>query len=134
MTIYEFFRNDRFAALAGVELSDVRPGYARATMTVTPDHLNAGGTVQGGAIFTLADLAFAAAVNAYGNLAVSIQSSIYFHRGLSSGVLAAEAKAIKVGASIASFEATVTDEAGETVATFVASAYRKDVTLPFAKP
>lgn len=39
----EFFRADRFAANAGVELLEVKPGYAKAQMLVTEAHLNAGG-------------------------------------------------------------------------------------------
>ena len=53
----EFFKSDRFAANAGVELLEVKPGYAKARMLVTEEHLNAGGVCQGGALFTLADLA-----------------------------------------------------------------------------
>ena len=63
MTFKEFFKGDRFAVLAGCELLEVGNGTARARMLVTRDHLNGGGTCQGGALFTLADLAFAAAVN-----------------------------------------------------------------------
>ena len=61
MTLKEFFKGDRFAVLAGCELTEIREGYARATMTVEERHLNGGDVCQGGAIFTLADLAFAAA-------------------------------------------------------------------------
>ena len=54
MTLSELLQNDRFAREAGVELLDIRPGYAKARMEVTPRHLNAAGVCQGGAIFTLA--------------------------------------------------------------------------------
>ena len=40
MTLKDFFKKDRFAALAGVELLEVRQGYAKARMLVTPEHLN----------------------------------------------------------------------------------------------
>ncbi len=132
MDIYEFFKNDRYAALSGVELLEAREGYARASMEVRDHHLNAGNSIQGGAVFTLADLAFAAAVNAYGNLAVSTQTSIYYHKGVNSGTIYAEAKVIKAGRSLADFEVIVTDEEGARVATFIASAFRRDIPLPFA--
>jgi len=90
------------------------------------------GTVQGGAIFTLADLAFAAAVNACGRAAVSIQTSIWFHKGVGEGTLFAEAKAIKTGRNVATFNVDVTTGDGQSIATFVATAYRKDILLPFA--
>lgn len=61
MTLKEILNtNDRFAVLSGVQLVEVREGYVKAQMTVTQNHLNAGGVCQGGALFTLGDLAFAA--------------------------------------------------------------------------
>ena len=63
MDAKEFFKLDRFATEAGIELTDIKPGYGKARMIVEPRHLNAGNTTQGGAIFTLADLALAAAAN-----------------------------------------------------------------------
>ena len=66
MTIKDFFKSDRFARQAGVELVEAGPGYAKARMRITPGHLNAGGVCQGGAIFTLADFAFGVACNTGG--------------------------------------------------------------------
>ncbi len=56
MDYIEFFKNDRFATEAGITLSEVRPGYAKAKLKINEHHLNAGNVVQGGALFTLADL------------------------------------------------------------------------------
>ena len=61
MDYIDFFKNDRFAMEAGIKLTEVRPGYAKAELKVNEHHLNAGNVVQGGALFTLADLAIAAA-------------------------------------------------------------------------
>ena len=133
MDVYEYFSNDRYATLTGIELVEAREGYARASMEIGERHLNSAGTVQGGAIFTLADLAFAAAVNAYGRAAVSIQTSIWFHKGVSEGTLVAEAREIKTGRNIATFNVEVTTGDGQSVATFVAAAFRKDAALPFAE-
>ena len=72
----EFFKADRFATQAGVELLEVKPGYAKARMLVTPEHLNAGGVCQGGALFTLADLAFAAVANSHKLLTLSISAKV----------------------------------------------------------
>jgi acyl-CoA thioesterase len=58
--IRAFFAADRFASRqAGVVIDAVTEETVQCSMTITEQHLNAGGTVQGGAIFTLADLAFA---------------------------------------------------------------------------
>ena len=65
MTAQEFFKNDLFATNAGVELIEIREGYSKAKLEIKPEHLNAGQRTQGGAIFTLADLALAAAANSH---------------------------------------------------------------------
>ena len=71
MTPQEFFKKDLFAENAGVVLLEVREGYSKAKLEIKPEHLNAGARTQGGAIFTLADLALAAAANSHGTLAFS---------------------------------------------------------------
>ena len=53
-------RTDRFAANAGCQITEVDEHHAVAEMTVTAEHLNGGHVCQGGALFTLADLAIAA--------------------------------------------------------------------------
>lgn len=85
MTINEFLQGDKFALLAGVELLETGNGYAKARMEIKPEHLNGGGVCQGGAIFTLADLAFAAATNSHARLTLSITSSINFFKAESKG-------------------------------------------------
>ena len=76
--IVRCLQNDRFAARNDIELLEVGPGFARAKMTVHPHHWNGVGTVQGGAIFTLADFAFAAASNSHGTVAVAVNVNISF--------------------------------------------------------
>ena len=76
---------DAFARLTGCGSSGVGPGHAVAEMILAPHHLNGAQTVHGGALFTLADFAFAAAVNAGGQLALSINASIAYHRGAVAG-------------------------------------------------
>jgi len=133
MTIKEFFKADRYAASSGIELLEAEPGRAKTRMEIREMHLNAGNVVQGGAIFTLADFAFAAAVNAYGNLAMSIETSIRYFRGVGSGILFAEAQMVHNHKRLATFEVRVTNEADELIALFTATAYRKDVPLLFSK-
>jgi acyl-CoA thioesterase len=129
--IKEFFKNDKYAAFSGIELLEVEQGRAKAKMPVREMHLNAGNVVQGGAIFTLADVAFAAAVNAYGNLAMSVETSIRYFKGVESGTLFAEAKVVHLHRKLATFETTVTNQNEELIALFTATAYRKDIPFPF---
>ncbi|MDR0542960.1 MAG: PaaI family thioesterase [Dysgonamonadaceae bacterium] len=131
ITLQEFFKNDRYAVFSGIELLEVKPGWAKTKMEIRDMHLNAGNVVQGGAIFTLADLAFAASVNAYGNLAVSVETSIRYFKGVGSGTLFAESNILHFHKKLATFEVKVTNENSELVALFTATAYRKDIPLPF---
>ena len=85
MTPQDFFKNDLFAENTGVVLLEVRKGYSKAKLEIKPEHLNAGARTQGGAIFTLADLALAAAANSHGTLAFSLSSSITFLRASGPG-------------------------------------------------
>ena len=75
MTPQEFFKKDRFADNVGVELIEIKEGYGKARLVITEEHLNAGNRTQGGALFTLADLALAAAANSHGTLAFSLSSN-----------------------------------------------------------
>ena len=61
-------RKDRFAVHAGCRITEVDERHAVAVMTVTEAHLNGGDVCQGGALFTLADLAIAALMNHGGQI------------------------------------------------------------------
>ncbi|MGA2258345.1 MAG: PaaI family thioesterase, partial [Thermoguttaceae bacterium] len=74
-TIKHHFENDRFAAANGMKLVELRPGFAKTSLQVDDRHLNSIGTVHGGAIFTLADFAFGAAVKTSGKAAPLINST-----------------------------------------------------------
>ena len=121
----EFFKSDRFAANAGVELLEVKPGYAKARMLVTEEHLNAGGVCQGGALFTLADLAFAAAANSHDQLTLSVNANITFLRSVKEGYVYAEAVEVFNHHRIPFIEVRITDEAGELIGVMTSSGYRK---------
>jgi acyl-CoA thioesterase len=117
---------DRFAAHAGVSLDRVEPGVARARLVVGPQHLNGAGIVQGGAIFTLADFAFAAAANSTGvGVAVAIDVSISFVKAVTGGVLTADAREEAAGGRVSTCLVRVTDGDGALVAIFKGTAYRK---------
>ena len=116
---------DRFAAHTGITLVEVGDGRARATMEVGPSHLNGVGVVQGGVLFTLADFAFAAACNSHDRVAVAIDVSISFVRGVSSGMLLAEAREEALSERLSTCLVRVTDGAGDLVALFKGTAYRK---------
>jgi acyl-CoA thioesterase len=123
--IRDYFRRDTFAAHCGMELVEAAPGRAVARMRVQDCHQNAFGMVHGGVIFSLADLAFEAACNAHGTVAVALNVSISFLKAPGREVLTADAREVTLGGRIATYTITVRDEAGDTVALFQGMVYRK---------
>ncbi len=121
--------NDRFATLTGVQLLEVQPGEAKAQLEITPEHLNSAESVHGGALFTLADLAFAAASNSYGSVALGIESSISYFKTVNEGTLTAHCTEINRHPKLATYRTEITTEAGELVASFKGTVYRKSQEL-----
>ena len=130
MKLSEFLLNDRFARQAGAEILTIEPGYAKVRMEVTPDHLNAAGVCQGGALFTLADLAFAAVANSYGQITLSLSANITFLKAASNGWLYAEAREVHHHNRIPYIEVRISQEDGTPVAIMTSSGYRKKDILP----
>jgi len=123
-------QHDRFAALSEIELAEVGQGMALARMTVQEKHLNGLDIVHGGAVFTLADLAFAAASNSRGRAAVGINASINYIRPAKKGsVLTARAREIFSHRTLCGYTVEVKDDQDRLVATFQGTAYKKDIPL-----
>jgi acyl-CoA thioesterase len=126
MDLKEFFRRDQFAERCGIELLEVSPGGAKVSMKVEEHHLNGLRTVHGGAIFTLADFAFAVACNSHGTVAVALNVNIAFVKaGVPGTTLYAEVKEVSRNHKIGTYDIRVTDGSGDLIATFQGMAYRK---------
>ncbi len=117
--------NDLFAKHCGIELLSVSSGHAKVRMQLQPFHRNGLGGVHGGAIFTLADFAFAAACNSHGPLAVAVNVDITFTKAPAAGALVAEAREVALNPKLGSYTVEVRDEQGELIALFQGLAYRK---------
>lgn len=119
------FERDRYAALTGVEIVEAGTGYCKARLVIEGKHMNAANVVQRGAIFTLADLAFAVASNSRGPLALAINVNISYLKAASSGTLHAVATEVKEPGRLGAYDVLVTDDKGEIVARFNGMVYRK---------
>ncbi len=126
-----YFKRDRFAEHVGIELLEVSEGRAVARLAIQERHLNTIRTVHGGAIFALADFAFAAASNSHGTVAVGINVSISYVKAATSGVLTAEARETSLNPRLATYTVDVKDEQGDLVAIFHGMVYRKKDPLPY---
>jgi acyl-CoA thioesterase len=128
MDIRSTMEKDRFCIeTVGIELLEVEPGRAKAKMIVGPQHLNGLGSLQGGAIFTLADFALAGASNAHGNPAVSINASISYFKSVSEGIVYAEAVEESLHTKLGTYTVRVTNKEDELLALMQATVYRKKV-------
>ncbi|NLI38342.1 MAG: PaaI family thioesterase [Clostridiaceae bacterium] len=125
MDMIKFVKNDKFAHFIGLKLVTVEPGYAVVQMEVQPHHLNGVGLVQGGAIFTLADYAFAAASNSKGSATLGISANISFFRTPKGRLLTAKAKEVSSTNRLCSYNVDVLDEDNELIARLTATGYMK---------
>ena len=124
-------KTDRFAANAGCQITEVNEHHAVAVMTVTDVHLNGGNVCQGGALFTLADLAIAALLNQNGQLTYGISNNISFVSSAKLGdTLRAEATHVCDHHKIPSVEARVTNQDGKLICHVTGMGYRKSTALP----
>lgn len=126
-----FAENDRLGRHLGVEILDVKPGWAKCKLDIKDYHLNGVGIVHGGTIFSLADVAFAVAVNSHGTVTVAINVSINFIKAAAGhGVIYAEAREIARNPKLSHCEIDITDQNGDLIARFTGLAYCKNSKLP----
>lgn len=120
---------DNFSKMLGIEIVELRPGFARGRMPLTSQHYNCLGIVHAGAIFALADTTFGSAANSQGQVAPTVSMNCHFLKAGRGAVLTATATESSPGPKLASYNVEVRDEAGDVVAVFQGMAYRKRTTL-----
>lgn len=126
-SIEQFMQKDALARHLGIELIEIKPGYARATMEVKPELLNGAGVTHGGAIFSLADVVFAAASNAYGPVALALNVNIQFLKATKAGaVLTATAREENLTRKTGLYRMEVKDGSGEVIALAEGLVYRRE--------
>jgi acyl-CoA thioesterase len=99
---------DLFREILGIQLVEVKDGYAKLSLKITKNHTNALGAAHGGAIFALADCAFAEASNFGETVAVAVQVSINFLKPVFEGdTLTAEAVRVSDGKTLGLYHVTI---------------------------
>lgn len=131
MKAMDLVRQDKFAIFLGIKIDECAPGYARVSLKTDERFLNGIDRIQGGATYTLADFAFALAVNGAADemegvvCAVSMSTAATFLRAGKIGMLYAEAKEVSKNKTIGHYDVIVTDGAGEVIMVFNGVAYFK---------
>ena len=120
----EFFKNDRFATDNGAKIDYLDDEKCICSMELTEKHRNALGGVMGGAIFTVADLAFAVSSNNAHCSTVALDINIHFLSPPKGNKLFAESRCVKSGRTTSIYEIKVTDDTGRDVALFIGTGYK----------
>ena len=113
------WRDDNASKWLGMQIEEVRPGYARLSMNVTPNMVNGHDLCHGGLIFTLADSTFAFACNSHNQRAVAAGASIEFLAPAFLGdVLTAEGIEQVLKGRTGVYDMKVTNQKNELIALF----------------
>jgi len=124
-------KDDPYGKFLGIELMEIERGYSRLKMTLNDSMLNFLGITHGGAIFSLADHAFAAASNSHGTLAVALNMNInYISAPPGGSVLIAEAREVSLTPRTASYRIDVSTEDNKLIASCQGIVYRKKNSIP----
>ncbi len=116
---------DRFAKGIGARITEISEGLSQAELTVTPEHINGAGVCQGGVMYTLADLAFAAVANSHGILSLGISNTITFMKSAQVGDrLTAECREVLDHHRLPYCDIQIRNQRGELVAVMTGLAYR----------
>jgi acyl-CoA thioesterase len=119
-------QDDPFARYLGIWVRDISLGSSKMEMEVRPEMVNFLDRVHGGAIFSLADHAFAAACNSHGLSAVALHLDITYLSAPTPGtMLQAEAREIHRGQRTATYLIEVSTVDGSLVAVCQGIAYRR---------
>ncbi|HOW83160.1 MAG TPA: PaaI family thioesterase [Spirochaetota bacterium] len=126
----EYARNvvgrDPFASFLGIEVEEVREGYARCSLTIRPDYLNAVERAHGAAIYSIADQAFAVGSNSMGSMALALSFSInYLGPAMDGEKIFSEATPVSVTRKISVWNVTVRGSQDRLIASGQGVAYHK---------
>lgn len=123
--VRERIESDPYCKTLGIEVRELAPGHAVTALDITQELLNFHGTPHGGAIYSLADAAFAAASNSHGDTAVALETNVSYLEAVETGTtITATAEETHRAERTAEYEVVVRDEQRERVATFRGRVYR----------
>jgi len=122
--------SDSYASFLGARITKIERGYAQAVVTVAEHMLNFNEVAHGGLIFSLADVAFAAACNSFNQTAVALSFHITYRRPVTNGTqLIAEASEESSGKTTALYKIVVRTDDQRVVAICEGLAYKLESSL-----
>ncbi len=118
----------------GIEITDLRDGYARGEMELTPKHGNPIGSAHGGVLFSVADTIGGAAALTAGSYCTTISGNInYLNAAMGCKKLIGEARAIKVGRRVGVYQVQIFDDRSKLICTTTMTYhfFREKMEFPF---
>jgi len=103
---------------------DQERGRARYRLAVAPELLNPHGVLHGGAVYTMIDYSMGgltAKTLPDGQICATIEIKVSYLTGVRDGTLTCDTRVIKQGKNVVFLESSVSDDAGELVATATGS-------------
>ncbi len=107
-----FNEHDMFSINSGMKLVELREEYAKVELTISENSLNFMGSIHGGLLYTMADVAAGAAMAFCGKQVVTLNASTEYIKPAISGKVIAEGKVIAHGKTIGRCEVEVQGEDG----------------------
>ncbi|MBN9350091.1 MAG: hydroxyphenylacetyl-CoA thioesterase PaaI [Chitinophagaceae bacterium] len=123
--VHHMMQKDAFSRWLGIEILELKEGYAKTRMTVRADMMNGLGVAHGGIAFSLADSTFAFACNNRNVLSLAIDTSINFVKPVKpKDVLTAEAIEVHDGKSSGLYQVIIKNQDNKEVAFFKGVCFR----------
>ena len=126
------YDRDAFSKWLGIELIEIREGYAKLKMTVRAEMTNGFQIAHGGITYSLADSCLAFASNSHGRQAVSIETSISHTKAVfADDCLTAESHLENLSEKLGIYTVKVSNQKNEVVALFKGTVFRKNTEWKF---
>lgn len=123
--VEKMMADDAFSQWLGIEIVDIKPGYAELQMPVRKEMVNGFNVTHGGIAFSLADSALAFASNSYGRVALALENNIsYVKKVMPGDLLTAKTDELSIGNRIAVYNIAITNQDDEEVAIFRGTVFR----------
>lgn len=123
--VQHMMQKDAFSRWLGIEVLELKEGYAKTQMAVRPDMMNGLGVAHGGIAFSLADSTFAFACNNRNVLSLAMDTSINFVKPVKAkDVLTAEANEVHDGKSSGLYQVIIKNQDNKEVAFFKGVCFR----------
>jgi len=127
----EIIRKNGFAQLIGMELLEVREGFAKGRIRLEDRYTNIYGGMHGGCSYALADTLAGIAASTYGSFVTTIDGKINYLLPIrDTEYVYCEAQALRQGGKVGVYEAKIANDSGEVLATADFTYYRLKEMIP----